>query len=140
MTVLDTGVLCGLMRREADGAVLKWLDRQPAESIWTTAISVFEVRCDLDLLPPGRRKRRLQEAFGLVLDEDFQQRIRPFDADAAKAAATRAAQRRTAGKAVDFRDIEIAGSVAARRATLATRNTRDFDGLGTEIVNPWAER
>src|SRR5271163_2885557 len=103
MTVLDTGVLCGLMRREADGAVLKWLDRQPAESIWTTAISVFEVRCDLDLLPPGRRKRRLQEAFGLVLYKHSEQRIRPYDADSGKGAETSAAQRRTARKEVDFR-------------------------------------
>jgi toxin FitB len=137
MTVLDTDVLSALMRREADPTVISWLDHQAVESIWTTAITVFEVRFGLNLLAPGKRRRQLQDAFALILDEDFQGRILPFDTDAAHAAATRAAERRTAGRTVDFRDIEIAGIVAARRAKLATRNTRHFGGLGIEIVNPW---
>jgi predicted nucleic acid-binding protein len=41
---------------------------------------------------------------------------------------------------VDFRDLEIAGVVAARRATLATRNTRHFQGLGIPLVDPWMRR
>jgi hypothetical protein len=45
--------------------------------------------------------------------------------------------RRAAGKPVDFRDIEIAGIVAARRATLATGNVRHFEGLDIQPVNPW---
>jgi len=137
VTVLDTDVLSALMRREADLSVISWLDHQAAEFIWTTSITVFEIRFGLELLAPGRRRRQLQEAFAIILDEDFQGRILPFDTDAAHAAATRAAQRRTAGLTVDFRDIEIAGIVAARRATLATRNTRHFYGLGIAIVNPW---
>lgn len=51
----------------------------------------------------------------------------------------RAAERRVAGT-VDFRDIEIAGIVAARRATLATRNLRHFRELGIALVDPWATR
>ena len=44
------------------------------------------------------------------------------------------------GKPVDFRDVEIAGIVAARRATLATRNVRHFQDLRIELVDPWARR
>ena len=57
-----------------------------------------------------------------------------FDAEAAEEAASRAAERRAVGKTVDFRDIEIAGIVSARRATLATRNVRHFMDLGIELV------
>ncbi|MGH8336198.1 MAG: type II toxin-antitoxin system VapC family toxin [Gammaproteobacteria bacterium] len=137
MTVVDTDVLSALMRREINPIVIAWLDRQPAESIWTTAITEFEVRFGLDLLPSGRRKRQLQHAFELVLNEDFQGRILPFDSGAAAVAAGLAARRRSDGKPVDFRDIEIAGIASVRRATLATRNTRHFEDLGIEIVNPW---
>ena len=140
MIVLDTNVLTALMRREADKSVVTWLDLQPSESVWTTAVTVFEIRFGLELLAPSRRKRQLEDAFGRAVDEDFQGRILPFDHEAALEAASRAAERRTAGRSVDFRDIEIAGIVSARRATLATRNARHFQDLRIEVVDPWAPR
>jgi len=140
MIVLDTNVLSAVIRREADPSVVAWLDRQPAESLWTTAVTVFEIRFGLELLAPSRRRRQLEDAFTRALEEDFEGRILAFDHEAAREAAGRAAERRRAGKAVDFRDIEIAGIVSARRATLATRNARHFQGLGIEVVDPWAKR
>jgi len=123
-----------------DSRVVAWLDEQPPESIWTTAVTIFEIRFGLALLAPGRRKRQLGDAFAKVLDEDLQGRILPFDNEAADEAANRAAERRAVGKPLDFRDIEIAGIVSARRATLATRNVRHFQDLGIELVDPWARR
>lgn len=140
MIVFDTDVLSALMQRAADPAVVAWLDSQPPESVWTTAVTVFEIRFGLELLAPGRRRRQLKEAFSRALDEDFQGRILPFDRDAAHEAASRAAERRAVGKPVDFRDIEIAGIVSARRATLATRNVRHFQDLRIDLVDPWARR
>jgi len=140
MIVLDTNVLSALMRREVDQTVVTWLDLQPSESVWTTAVTVFEIRFGLELLAPSRRKRQLGDAFSRAVDEDFQGRILPFDHEAALEAASRAAERRAAGRSVDFRDIEIAGIVSARRATLATRNARHFQDLRIEVVDPWAPR
>lgn len=140
MIILDTDVLSALMRGRPDPAVVAWLDEQPGESIWTTAITVFEIRFGLALLAPGLRRRRLEEAFARALTEDLEGRVIPFDQEAASEAAARAAERRSAGRPVDFRDLEIAGVVAARRATLATRNTRHFQGLGISLVDPWAGR
>jgi predicted nucleic acid-binding protein len=33
--------------------------------------------------------------------------------------------------------VQIAGIASARKATLATRNTRHFADLGINIVDPW---
>lgn len=139
MILLDTNVLSALMRRDADPAVVAWLDGQPPESIWTTAITLFEVRFGLDLLADGRRRRRLEAAFAKALQEDFEGRVLSFDPAAAVAATALAARRRRAGRPVEIRDVQIAGIAAARKATLATRNTRHFDGLGVALVNPWRE-
>ena len=103
-------------------------------------MTVFEIRFGLELLAPSRRKRQLEDAFSRAVDEDFQGRILPFDREAAQEAATRAVERRAVGKTVDFRDIEIAGIVSARQATLATRNVRHFQDLGIELIDPWARR
>jgi predicted nucleic acid-binding protein len=53
------------------------------------------------------------------------------------AAAGIAATQRRKSRTLEIRDILIAGIAVARRATLATRNTRHFDGLGLSLVNPW---
>jgi len=140
MIVLDTNILSALMRREPELTVVAWLDRQPSESVWTTAVTVFEIRFGLELLPPSRRRRQLEDAFARAVTEDFAGRVLPFDQEAAREAAWRAAERRASGKPVDFRDIQIAGVVAARRATLATHNVRHFQGLGIDLVDPWASR
>lgn len=136
MILLDTNVLSALMRREPDAGVIAWLDAQPPESVWTTSITVFEVRLGLQLLAAGRRPRHL-ETFAKALEEDFENRVAVFDSPAADAAARLAAERRMLGRPVDFRDVQIAGIAAARKATLATRNLRHFEGLGLSLVDPW---
>lgn len=137
MILLDTNVLSALMRSAPDGEVVTWLDRQPYQSIWTTSITVFEVRFGLELLPRGRRRRFLEAAFSQVLAEDLESRVVLFDRPAAEAAAQIAAERRSVGKPVEIRDIQIAGITRARRATLATGNIRHFEGFGLDLVNPW---
>lgn len=139
MILLDTNVLSALMRSDPDPAVVAWLDSQPAESIWTTSVTVFEVRLGLELLAAGRRRQQLEEAFAKALEEDFENRVVPFDQAAAQAAGRLAAERRRAGRPVEFRDVQIAGIATARKAVLATRNVRHFEDLGLTLVDPWAE-
>jgi toxin FitB len=136
--VLDTNVLSALMRRDVDPVVVAWLDDQPAESIWTTAVTVFEIRFGLEILADGRRRRQLEEAFDRALEDDFEGRVLGFEQSAALEAASIAARRRQAGQPIEIRDAQIGGIVAARRATLATRDTRHFRDLGIAMVDPWA--
>jgi predicted nucleic acid-binding protein len=136
--VLDTNVVSALMRREPEPLVVSWLDSLPAESVWTTSVTVFEIRLGLEILVEGRRRRELEEAFAKALEEDFENRVLPFDEAAAQAAGLIAAERRRAGRTVEIRDVQIAGIAKARKATLATRNTRHFEGCGVVFVDPWA--
>ncbi|MGO8849237.1 PIN domain-containing protein, partial [Mycobacterium sp.] len=112
---------------------------QPGESIWTTTITILEVRTGIELLEQGRRRRQLEQAFGELLTEDLGGRVQPFDQPAALAAASIAAARQRAGRPVEIRDVQIAGIATARRATLATRNTRHFDAVGVNVVDPWSQ-
>ena len=138
MIILDTNVLSALMQLQPDPQVLAWLDGQPAESIWLSTITVFEARYGLALLADGQRKSLLQQRLDGLLQDDLDNRVLPFDASAAAQAAVLAAERKQRGRPVDMRDIFIAGIALARRASLATRNTRHFDDLAVPVVNPWA--
>ena len=137
MIVLDTNVLSALMRDAPDPAVVEWLDSLPAESIWTTSLTVFEIRTGIEQLTPSRRRTKLEEMFAQLLDEDLDGRVQSFDLAAAIAAGTIAASQRKAGRTVEIRDVQIAGIAASRRATVATRNIRHFDGAGVDLMNPW---
>ena len=138
MILLDTNVLSALMQERPDRVVVEWLDQRPAESVWLPALTVFEVRFGLELLAPGSRRRRLEQAFAQALEDDFQGRVVPFDRAAAEAAGRIAAQRRRVGRPVEVRDVQLAGIAEARKASLATRNLRHFEGLGLELLNPWS--
>lgn len=138
MIILDTNVLSALMLSSPEERVIAWLDRCPPESVWTTSVTVFEIQFGLALLTAGRRRKTLEQAFERALSEDFQGRVLSFDEPAALAAAAIAARRQREGRAVDFRDTQIAGIATARRATLATRNTRHFEDLEIDLADPWA--
>jgi predicted nucleic acid-binding protein len=137
MIVLDTNVLSALMRQIPEAPVVAWLDRQPAESVWITSITLFEARFGLALLPKGRRRQTLEAAFARLLEDDLENRVLDFDGAAATEAALLAAQRQKTGRPVDMRDTQIAGIALARHATLATRNVRHFKDLNVPVVDPW---
>lgn len=137
MIILDTNILSALMRQAPEAAVVHWLDRQPADSVWITSVTLFEVRLGLAILPRGRRRHALESAFEQLLAEDLEDRVLAFDSAAAAESASLAAERQKAGRPVDFRDTQIAGIAHSRRATLATRNTRHFQDLRVAVVNPW---
>ena len=100
MILLDTNVLSALMRTRPDPVVVAWLDAQAPESVWTTAVSVFEIRFGIELLPASRRRKVLEKAFDAMLGDDLSGRIAAFDAAAAEEAAHLAARRQRRGRPV----------------------------------------
>ena len=95
------------------------------------------MRFGLAVSPEGRKRRALAAAFDKLLEDDLENRVLDFDVAAAAQAAAVVAARQTRGQPVDVRDTLIAGVILARRATLATRNTRPFSDLSVPIVDPW---
>jgi predicted nucleic acid-binding protein len=138
MIILDTNVLSAMMRRNVDSKIRDWLDSQPPESMWVTAITVFEVRLGIEILAKGRRRKQLEEDFVQTIAEDFDGRVLDLDQAAAERAAALCAERRLRGQPIDMRDTLIAGIAVSRRAQLATRNVRHFDDLEVAVIDPWA--
>ena len=136
MIVLDTNVLSALMRQAPDHGVIHWLDQQPRSSIWTTSITVLEVQFGLQIMPSGRRRTAVMQAFVSALDK-IGQRVVPFDTAAAQQAGDLMASRQKKGRPRDLRDTMIAGIALAHHATLATRNVGHFDDIRVPVVNPW---
>jgi toxin FitB len=140
MFILDSNVVSELMVAEPDPSVIAWLDRQAWTSLWTTAITILEIRSGLVFMPMGRRRNDRQAAFERLIGSNFENRVLPFDHAAAEQAASLMGTRRQSGRPGELRDTMIAGIALAQRATLATRNVRHFDDLDVPLVDPWQER
>jgi toxin FitB len=138
MIVLDTNVLSEALRPLPEPAVLEWLAKQPRASLFTTTVTQGEVLYGIRLLADGKRRRGLWDAAKGIFAEDFAGRVLSFDSDAADMYAEIAASRRLAGKPISQFDAMIAAMARSRGASLATRNAKDFEDCGIDIVNPWA--
>ena len=137
MIILDTNIISALMLEQPDPLAASWLDKQAPSSIWTTSITVFEIRFGLDCMPAGRRRAQRETEFENLLRDDLEDRILNFDQPAAESAAALMGRRRRAGRIIDLRDAMIAGIALSQNATLVTRNIRHFDDASLKVFNPW---
>jgi hypothetical protein len=139
MIVLDTNVLSETLRRRPADSVRRWLQTQPPTSLFTTTVCEAEILYGLALMPLGRRRTALERAFSAIFDEEFLDRILPFDRAAASAFAEIAATRRRMGRPIGEFDAQVAAIAQSRGAAVATRNVEDFAGCGISIIDPWEE-
>jgi len=134
--ILDTNVVSEFMRSDPEQVVVRWLDLQPANSVWTSAITIYEIALGLNRLAQGTRRHTLERQFHDMLAFDLGGRVLPFNTEAALASGAIGAALQAIGKTVDVRDVMIAGISRSRQATVATRNVADFENA-CEVINPW---
>ncbi|HEY0260392.1 MAG TPA: type II toxin-antitoxin system VapC family toxin [Lacisediminihabitans sp.] len=135
MIVLDTNVLSEPLRAQPDPRVLGWFAALTEETT-LTAISVGEILIGVRRLPEGRRRSGLTAAIDRLL-ASYADQVMPYDEPAARVYAGLQESRRAAGRPLSVEDGMIAAVCLHRGARLATRNVRDFDGLGVDLINPW---
>jgi predicted nucleic acid-binding protein len=108
--------------------------------MFTSAVTQGEILYGIRLMADGQRRKKLWGAAVAIFADDFSGRVLSFDEDAAISYAEIAASRRAEGRPISQLDGVIAAITRSRGATLATRNAKDFEGCGIEVVNPWVER
>jgi predicted nucleic acid-binding protein len=137
MIVLDTNVVSELMRAEPEPAVLSWLRQNSGDSLYTTAVTVAEIRYGVARLPKGRRRDSLHQAANEIFAA-FPRQVLPFDLAAAFAYADVVTGRESRGNPIDGFDAQIAAICRSQAATLATRNTKDVTDTGIAVLDPWS--
>jgi hypothetical protein len=116
--------------------VLAWIAAAPEHQVFTTAISEAELFFGVERMAAGRRRDGLRVAIEAVF-ESLPGRVLPFGSATARACARLVAQRATSGRVMSQSDAQIVAIAIEHRATLVTRNTRDFAHSNIELLNPW---
>jgi len=133
--VLDTNVISAALREDWTESARQWFaSSQHHQAL--TAVTILELVYGIARMPDGRRRESLMDALTSLLGRR-EARILPLSAAAAVKAGALRAEREAAGRALSLADAQIAGICLVNGAVLATRNTRDFSGLGLDLVDPW---
>ncbi|MGV0741003.1 PIN domain-containing protein [Mycolicibacterium sp. XJ870] len=137
MILVDTNVISEPLRKSPEARVIEWINNQPLETLYLSAISVAELRFGVASLPAGKRRKSLAESLETRVLPLFANRVLAFDLPASQAYADLMSKARVAGRAIAAADGYIAATAAANRMAVATRDTTAFDAAGVPVINPW---
>lgn len=139
VVVVDTNVISELIRSKPEPAVIDWFDRLSGEEVRMAATTVGELYFGAARLPEGSRKVLLTNRIDIVVHEVFRGKVLAYDAAAAEIGGGLMAGLERRGRTIGLADVEIAAICAASEAALATRNTKHFEGLGIDLIDPWRD-
>jgi toxin FitB len=137
MFLLDTNVLSNVIAAQPAPSVAAWMAAQPARLLFTTSICQAEILSGIAVMPQGRRRDNLYTAARALFEEDFAERVLPFDSKAAVAYADVFAARRRVGRPAAMADLMIASIARTKGASVVTRDIGDFEDCGRTLIDPW---
>jgi toxin FitB len=137
MIVLDTNVTGELMKARMDANVLSWLRREGQAEHHLTSTSVMEMWYGAERFHLRTGSAKLIDATEELVNKCFYGKILALDANAAALSGRIRAKREAMGRAITVQDAQIAAICLSHGAALATRNTKDFEGLDLKLVNPF---
>ena len=129
--LVDANVLSEVTRRTPDPRVVGWL-RDNERRLAVDPIILGELRFGILVLAPGRRRQGLEWWF-----DDIRRRVQcvPWDSDTGLRWAELLARLRGLGKPMQVKDSLIAATALTHGLVVATRNRRDFEASGVEMMN-----
>lgn len=136
--LLDTNVLSEVTKPSPDEGVLRWIHGLDEDRTFISIVSIAEIRRGVALMDSGRTRDALDEWLKHDLPQRFENRIIPVEGSVALAWGDLMALAKRSGRGLASMDGLIAATAVAHQLTLATRNTKDFEGFGVDIINPWA--
>ncbi|CDN50940.1 type II toxin-antitoxin system VapC family toxin [Neorhizobium galegae] len=135
--LIDTNVLPEVTKPRPDARVLEWLGGLDEDRAYISVISIAEIRRGVALMDSGQKRDTLAEWLSHDLPQRFEGRVIPVEEPVALSWGDLMALAKQSGRGLASMDGLIAATAIAHHLTLATRNTKDFEGFGIDMINPW---
>ncbi|HUF37651.1 MAG TPA: type II toxin-antitoxin system VapC family toxin [Anaerolineales bacterium] len=137
MYLLDTCVISDLVSKNPTPSVVAWVDSIDEERLYLSVLTIGEIKKGIDRLPVSSRRRELEDWLEGELSDRFRGRLVPIDVDVMLAWGALTAGLERAGKRMPAIDSIIAAVATRHALQLVTRNVKDFEDAGIEIIDPW---
>lgn len=134
--LLDTNLISEVCKKEPNEAVLNWLG-QNATDLYLSVVTIEEMRFGQFMMPKGKKQAALKQMIDSLL-ETYATKMLSFDPHAAAQCAIFHEQAIFSGYSPSIEDLMIASIAHVNDLVVVTRNTRDFDYLDIELLDPFA--
>lgn len=135
--LLDTNVISEVRRPQPEARVLDWLEVVPEDELFLSVVTVAELARGIAQMDDGKRRRALAAWLDQDLPLRFGRRLLTIEGETALIWGRLMAESRAEGRALSVMDGWIAATALQHGLVLATRNTKDFQGLGVALLDPW---
>ena len=133
--LLDTNVLSELRRKTPNPAVSAWFATRPATSLYLSVLTLGELRKGIDGVKDAARRLALSDWLQTEMSVFFMGRVLSIDEHVADRWGQLVA---AAGRPLPAIDTLLAATALVHGLSMVTRNAKDFEGLGLEVINPWS--
>jgi predicted nucleic acid-binding protein len=135
--LLDTNVVSEWMKPRPNPGVVAWLAEVDEDRVFLSVITVAELRYGIETMPPGHRRKQLDEWLQEELPLRFEGRVLPVDGAVADTCGKVVASSEATGRRMGAMDAFLAATALVHRLTLVTHNTSDFQPAVKGVLNPW---
>jgi toxin FitB len=132
--LLDTNILSETIRRAPNKAVLTWLEKIPGEALFVSVLTLGEIRKGVEAVEDKKRREKLRLWLEHELPAWFEGRVLPVDIAVADRWGRILAE---VGRPAPTIDSLLAATALHHELRLVTRNARDFEYSGLEVINPF---
>ena len=135
--LLDTNIVSETVKPKPEKRVLAWLEAQTPAELFLAAQTIGELVRGARKVKEKARRERFEEWIEQDLAKQFEGRVLPFDGAAAALWGRLMGDGDRTGRTPAAADAQIAAVAIHHDLTLATRNTKDFQGFDMKLINPW---
>jgi toxin FitB len=135
--LLDTNVISELIKLQPEPKVVSWFQATNEELLYLSVLTIGEIRKGIDSLPRSNKRALLESWLVNDLVLRFAGRILEVNLDIAERWGLISAQAKIAGAPLAVVDGLMAATALHYNLILVTRNTKDVQVAGINMLNPW---
>jgi predicted nucleic acid-binding protein len=136
--LIDTNCISELVKSKPNKNVVQWFTDQNELDLYLSVITFGELRKGVERLPGSKRKRKLNH----WINEDLLHRFKNRTLDITLVEVNKwgevLAKAEKMGRMLPAIDALIAATALAHNLAVVTRNTKDMEASGVELINPWS--
>ena len=135
--LLDTCVISELIKQQPDQKFVQWISNVDETSLFVSVLTIGELHKGIEKLPESRKKSTLHKWVTYDLEKRFKNRIIDFDIKTATAWGKIQAKSELVGRTLPAIDGLIAATGIFNGLVVVTRNIKDMQASGADLLNPW---